>query len=87
VISAAGGVRGVWAVNLPERVLEVDRDAGPAGYRDRRSHRPGERAAPPAFPEPALAVADLLPPGSPEREPAREAESPPERGRRRGPER
>jgi Uma2 family endonuclease len=72
-IYAAAGVREVWVVNLPERVLEVYRDAGPAGYRDRQTHGRGARVAPLAFPELALAVAALLPPGAPERERAPEA--------------
>jgi Uma2 family endonuclease len=83
-IYAAAGVREVWVVNLPDRVLEVYRDAGPAGYQDRQTHRRGERVAPQAFPDLALAVADLLPPGGPEREPMRAAESPPAPPRRRG---
>lgn len=77
-IYAAAGVREVWVVNLPERVLEVYRDAGPAGYLDRQTHRRGERVAPLAFPELALAVADLLPPGATDQE--READE-----RQRGP--
>lgn len=60
---AAAGVREVWVVNVPERVLEVYRDPGPPGYRDRRTLHQGERVAPLAFPELQLAVADLLPPG------------------------
>jgi Uma2 family endonuclease len=85
-VYAAVGIREVWVLNLPERVLEVYRAPGPLGYEDRQAHQRGERVAPLAFPELELAVADLLPPGGPERETAREAEPPRERERRRGPE-
>jgi Uma2 family endonuclease len=83
---AAAGIREVWVVNLPDRVLEVCRAPGPAGYRDRQPHERGARVAPLAFPELQLAVADLLPPRGPERARTAEAESSPERGRQRGPE-
>jgi Uma2 family endonuclease len=77
---AAAGVREVWVVNLPERALEVYRAPGPSGYQDRQTHQRGARVAPLAFPELRLAVADLLPPGGPERERRPEAAAPRERG-------
>jgi Uma2 family endonuclease len=77
---AAAGVQEVWVVNLPERVLEVYRDPGPSGYRNRQAHGRETAVAPLAFPELKLAVADLLPPGGPEREragpPPRERDAP-----------
>ncbi len=86
-IYAAAGVREVWVVNLPERVLEVYRAPGPEGYRDRQTHGREAQVAPLAFPELALAVADLLPPDAPERERAQDAgRRQQERDRRRGPE-
>ena len=86
-IYAAAGIREVWMVNLPDRVLEVYRDPGPEGYRDRQAHGREARVAPEAFPELGLAVADLLPPGGPVREQARESDPPQrEHGRRQGPE-
>jgi Uma2 family endonuclease len=86
-IYAAAGVREVWVLNLPDGVLEVYRDAGPAGYGDRQTHQRGERVAPLAFPELQVAVADLLPVGGPERERAPDAAPQREEERRRGPER
>jgi Uma2 family endonuclease len=85
-IYAAVGIREVWVLNLPERALEVYREPTPAGYQDRQTHQRGERVAPLAFPELALAVADLLPPGGPERERTPEAESPRDQERQGGPE-
>jgi Uma2 family endonuclease len=67
-VYAAVGIREVWVVNLPDRVLEVYRDPGPPGYRDRQTYDLDARVAPLAFPELELAVADLLPPGGLERE-------------------
>jgi Uma2 family endonuclease len=84
-IYAAAGIREVWVLNLPERVLEVYRDAGPAGYQDRQTHQRGERVAPLAFPDLELAVADLLPPSAVERERGAEQRQR-EQGRHRGPE-
>jgi hypothetical protein len=80
-LSAAAGIREVWVVNLPERVLEGYCAPGPGGYRDRQAHGREAHVAPLAFPELRLAVADLLPPGAPERERTPGAESPPERER------
>ena len=79
-IYAAAGVREVWVVNLPERVLEVYRAPGLPGYEDRQTHQRGAGVAPLAFPELRLAVADLLPPGGPERERPPEASAPRARG-------
>jgi Uma2 family endonuclease len=86
---AAAGIREVWVVNVPERVLEIYRAPGPPGYEDRQTHHQGERVAPLAFPELQLAVADLLPPGGPERAQEQEAGQRPreqEQGPGRGPE-
>jgi Uma2 family endonuclease len=83
-IYAAVGIREVWVLNLPEWVLEVYRDPAPAGYRDRRAHGRAAQVAPLAFPELALTVADLLPPGGPERERTPEAEATREHDRPRG---
>jgi Uma2 family endonuclease len=85
-IYAAAGVREVWVVNLPERVLEVYRAPGPEGYLDRQTHGREAQVAPLAFPELRLAVADLVPPGGPERERAPGAKAPREHERGRGPE-
>ena len=65
---AAAGIREVWVVNLPDGVLEVYRDPGPAGYQDRQTHQRDERVVPQAFPDLEAAVADLLPPRAVERE-------------------
>lgn len=76
-VYAAAGIREVWVVNLPDRVLEVYRDPSPAGYQDRQIHGRAARVAPLAFPELTIAVADVLPPSTPARE--QEAEPPRER--------
>ena len=78
-VYAAAGIREVWVVNLPDRVLEVYRDPGPPGYRDRQTNGLDARVAPLAFPELVLAVADLPPLGGLERERERPRGTEPER--------
>jgi Uma2 family endonuclease len=65
---AAGGIQDYWIVNLVDRQLEVRRipvqDPGqPFGARFASAtvHQPGDRVAPLAAPQSAIAVADLLP--------------------------
>jgi Uma2 family endonuclease len=65
---ARSGVADYWIVNLPDGVLEVHRDPGPAAgaphgwtYRDVQRLPSGERVFPLAAPFSAVAVADLLP--------------------------
>jgi Uma2 family endonuclease len=64
---AAAGISEMWVVNLRERVLEVHREPGPAGYVVSQVYRPRERVTPLAFPDLELTVADLLPPGGQQR--------------------
>ena len=63
------------------------RDPGAGGYQDRQAHGREAQVAPLAFPELRFAVADLVPPGGPERARTPEAESPLEREGRRWPHR
>jgi Uma2 family endonuclease len=57
---ARAGVAEVWLVDLEAGRVEVHRGPGTSGYADVRSPAPDERVAPLAFPDVALAVADLL---------------------------
>jgi Uma2 family endonuclease len=54
------GVPEVWLVDLRRGTIRVYRDPSPTGYRTARTVRRGERLAPLAFPDCALAVADIL---------------------------
>ena len=86
---AAAGLPEVWLLDLQHDRLEVGREPRGDGYTV-RVYGPGERVASLAFPEVAVAVADLLPPGAAERERARAQEAERrqrERGRQRGRER
>ena len=74
-VYATAGIRELWIVNLPEGVLEVYRNPAPTGYQDRQTHQRDERVTPLAFPELAVAVADLLPPRVVQRERVREPEA------------
>ncbi len=65
---AAARIREEWVVNLSAGELQVYRDPGPPGHRDRQTPGRDARVVPLTFPELALAVADLLPPGGPEPE-------------------
>ncbi len=58
---ARAGVPEVWLVDLPQDTITAYRDPTPSGYRTARVFRRGEQIAPNAFPDRALAVADLLP--------------------------
>jgi len=67
-IYAKGGVVDYWIVNIPDRVLEVRRNAqaDPAAdfgfsYRDVITLRPGDSVTPLGKPEATVAVNDLLP--------------------------
>jgi Uma2 family endonuclease len=66
---AAAGIPECWLVNLPEQQVEVYREPAVDDYRLRRLCHSGESVAPLAFPEAALAVAELLGEG-PAAEPA-----------------
>ncbi|HBH00339.1 MAG TPA: Uma2 family endonuclease [Candidatus Rokubacteria bacterium] len=57
---ARAGIAETWLVDLNTGCVEVYRRPGPAGYQDSRVARRGESLAPHAFPDVALAVADLL---------------------------
>lgn len=57
---ARAGIPEVWLVNLAERHVVVYRDPSPAGYRTAHVARPGDDIRPLAFPELAVAVADIL---------------------------
>lgn len=54
------GVAEVWIVNLNELTVEVYREAHFTGYGSKMILRPGEQAAPLAFPDAAVDVAELL---------------------------
>jgi Uma2 family endonuclease len=58
---ARAGIREAWLLDLQGEALEVHREPGPEGYALIRRCRRGERVAPVAFPDPDLAVDDLLP--------------------------
>jgi len=55
------GVPEVWLADLEHGTITVYLDPTPDGYRAARVLRRGERVAPTAFPDRALAVSDLLP--------------------------
>ncbi len=54
------GIAEVWIVNLNEETIEVYREPHFAGYGSKTILRAGERAAPRAFPDAAVDVAELL---------------------------
>jgi Uma2 family endonuclease len=58
---ARGGVPEVWIVAVDERVLEVYRRPAEGAYREATRLQAGDTAAPEAFPDVDVAVADLLP--------------------------
>ena len=58
---ARHGLPEYWIVNLVDAVLEVYRDPAGDTYRAKQTHGRGERLAPGARPEAAVAVDDLLP--------------------------
>jgi Uma2 family endonuclease len=54
------GIAGVWIVNLNNRTLEVYREPHFNGYGAKTILHPGDQAAPQAFPDAIVAVAELL---------------------------
>jgi Uma2 family endonuclease len=58
---ARAGIPELWLVNLVRDHLEVHRDPADGAYRSRQVLRRGERIAPLARPDVAIAVEDLLP--------------------------
>ncbi len=54
------GIREVWILNLPVRTIEVYREPHIAGYGSKAILRAGDQAAPFAFPDAAVEVAELL---------------------------
>jgi Uma2 family endonuclease len=59
---ARAGVAEVWIVDLTHDVVEVFREPSPAGYRSTLRIERGGTVASLAFPDVALAVADIIPP-------------------------
>jgi Uma2 family endonuclease len=59
---AKSGVPEYWIVNLVDGVLERYADPDGVTYREQRVARSGERVAPRAFPNDAIAVDEILPP-------------------------
>lgn len=58
---ARSGVPEVWLADLQQQTITIYRDPTPEGYRTVRVVRRGEGLTPGAFPDCALAVADILP--------------------------
>ena len=58
---ARSGIHEVWLVDLEQDTITIYRDPTPDGYRNARVARRGDELAPAAFPDRALAVADILP--------------------------
>ena len=59
---ARAGVPEYWIVNLPERVVEVHRDPRPdGGYASVTIHGADQTIHPAAFPDVAVAIAEVLP--------------------------
>jgi Uma2 family endonuclease len=54
------GIPEVWILNLGARVLEVYREPNFSGYGSQKVLRAGDTAAPLAFPDAAIAVADIV---------------------------
>lgn len=59
-IYAAAGIREVWLINLPERVVEVYTKPDGRRYTSMRRVRPIETLAPEAFPDAVVDVSKLL---------------------------
>jgi len=57
---ARAGVRELWLVDIPARVLDVQRAPSADGYRDVRTLRRGQSLTPLAVPDVTLAVDDIL---------------------------
>ena len=57
---ARAGIKEVWIVDLNEEVIEVYRQPSQSGYASKKVLGRGENAAPQAFPDAAVDVADLL---------------------------
>jgi Uma2 family endonuclease len=57
---AASGFREYWLVNVPEQVVEVFRDPGPEGYRERARCGVGETLRLQDFPDVELEIAKLF---------------------------
>jgi Uma2 family endonuclease len=57
---AASGVLEYWIVNVPEQRIEVYTDSDGERYRSEQSFGLGETLAPRAFPDVAIAVADVF---------------------------
>jgi len=57
---ARAGICEAWLVELAEGWIEVYREPSPAGYKLLRKVLPGETVSPLAFPDLALAVADVI---------------------------
>jgi Uma2 family endonuclease len=60
---ARAGIPEAWLLDVNGRTLEVHRRPGPDGYALVRPYRLGEKVAPEALPDLAIAVEDLLPNG------------------------
>jgi Uma2 family endonuclease len=54
------GIREVWIVNMNDRVIEIHREPHFTGYGASTILRAGDKAAPLAFPDAAVDVAELL---------------------------
>jgi Uma2 family endonuclease len=63
VLYAEQGVPEYWLVNLVEKQVEVYREPTPAGYRLVTRHGRGETLRLVTFPDVAVRVAEILPPG------------------------
>lgn len=59
-IYGKAGIAEVWIVNLQERQLEVYRDPHFTGYATTTILRTGDHAAPAAFPDAQISIAELL---------------------------
>jgi Uma2 family endonuclease len=58
---ATAGIPEAWLVNLPRRTVEVRRNPHDGRYQQVTLYRSGERIAPLALPDVAVAVDDILP--------------------------
>lgn len=56
---ARAGIPEYWIVNLPQRTIEVHRDAGPEGYSRVTTHNPGDVINPEAFEDLKVPVSDI----------------------------
>jgi Uma2 family endonuclease len=57
---ARAGIREAWLIELTTGWIEIYREPSPAGYKLLRKALPGETVSPLAFPDLALAVADVI---------------------------